>query len=96
MEGAILELNERRLVISWPSRTNARGERVNAHTVHSQRTWFKKCGGVCGGMSGGGGCLSFDSVYCVYRFQKVLNLSFDKMRIVSAPLLTRHLSKYLL
>lgn len=48
MEGAILELNERRLVISWPSRTNARGERVNAHTAHSQRTWFKKCGECVG------------------------------------------------
>ena len=39
---------------------------------HEQRTWLvvKKCGGVCGGMSGGGGCLRFDFVCCVYRMEK--------------------------
>ena len=68
LEAAILELNERRLVISF-----ARGLRTRrARTAHAVKT----CGGVCGGMSEGGGCLRFDFVCCVYRMEKAWNLIF--------------------
>ena len=58
LEAAILELNGRRLVIRV-----ARGLRTRrARTAHV----VKKCGGVCGGMSGGGGCLPFDFLFVVF------------------------------
>lgn len=61
LEAAILELNERRLVISLNKR--AWISAWNALAAHELPTWVKKqFGGVCGGMSGGVGCLRFDPV----------------------------------